>query len=220
MTTTPPTINDQGDEEHPSFGVARLYRARCSPARRLFDSSIGHHEYVRLEIARATRTRSLHRDWIHGEVDTLIEVNMSLTQWGALVSSFNHGSGSPVTIARVGRERMPEADHVSRLAVTAREVSEAATVRTEQIRGAVEAIESAFEARAGRREMADLIRDLSVAVGNLPSNMRYVADSLTEHAEDVVSKARADIEAAQQYPAGLAGSIVSVPELEAPSGDL
>ena len=101
--TTRPTVNRHGDEEHPSFGVVRVSRPQCRPPRRLFDSSIAHGEYVHLEIARAVRQRKLHHDWIYGSPQTLIEVNMTLTQWGSLVSSFGVGSGTPVTISRIGR---------------------------------------------------------------------------------------------------------------------
>jgi hypothetical protein len=194
---TEPTINDRGDEEHPSFGVLRL--SRITGRRHLFDSSIPHDQWVHLEISRATRKRELHHDWIFGNPRTLIEVEMSLSQFGAVISSFNHGSGTPVTLDRVGADEMPEAAHESRLASTAQEVKDQAAKSTEQVRSAVEAVQAAFEAKAGRREMADLIRTLGFTVGNLPSNMKFAADRLTEHAEEVVAKAAADIEAARQF---------------------
>lgn len=197
--TTQPVVNEHGDEEHPSFGVVRLSRQTCRPPKRLFDSSIGHSEYVHLEIARAVRQRDLHHDSIYGSAQTLIEVDMTLTQWGALVSSFNVGSGTPVTLNRVGRESMPEAEHRSRLAETAAEVADKSRTATASVERAARALDEAFTNRAGRRDMGEAIRSLLFAVQNLPANMKFAADSLTEHAEDVVSKAKADIEAARQF---------------------
>jgi hypothetical protein len=196
---TKPTIDEYGAEVHPSFGVVRVTRPQCNPPRRLFDSSIGHREYVHLEIARATRRRELHHDWIHSGARTLIEIKMTLTQWGALVSSFGHGSGTPVTISSVDMVQQPEAAHESRLTQTAAEVAEASEQATSQVVAAAQRVDSAFAAKAGRREMGDAIKGLMSTLENLPSNMKFTADSLTRHAEDVVSKAKADIEASMQF---------------------
>lgn len=196
---TPVEINAHGHEEHPSFGVVRLNRTTCHPARRLFDSSIGHPQYVSLEIARAERIRELHHDRIYGELTPLLSLSMSLTQWGAMVSSFGEGSGTPVTLDWVDGMPMPEAEHESRLAVTAREVHEQSRKASEDVQLAVDAVVAAFEERAGRRDMGQVISRLTAVVRNLPSNMKFAADSLTEHAEDVVAKAKADIEASQQF---------------------
>jgi hypothetical protein len=200
VTITSPTTNEFGDEVHPSFGVVRLSRVTSSPGIRLFDSAISHSQFVRMEIARASRSRGLHHDFVHGSGAPLIEVDMSLSQWGALVSSFNQGSGTPVTLHRVAGEVMPEAAHESRLAQTAREVADAAADATAGVAESAQAIVTAFNAKAGRREMSDLINNLRRTIGNLPRNMQYAADTLTRHSEDVVAKARADIEAAAQFP--------------------
>lgn len=200
---TEPVVGADGEDQHPSFGVVRLSRRTCRPPRRLFDSSISHGEYVHLEIARATRRRDLHHDYIYGAADTLIEVDMSLMQWGALVSSFNQGSGTPVTLSRVGRETMPEAAHQSRLAKSAQEVADKARKSTADVQLAVDAVVAAFQERAGRRDMGVVLDRLRSVVGNLPGNMQFAADALTEHAEDVVSKAKADIEATIQYGGGV-----------------
>lgn len=200
MTITEPTINDQGDEEHPSFGVVRVNRVSAgAPGIRLFDSSLPHHQFVTLEIAGAVRHRDLNHDTIFGNHRPKIAVEMTLSQWGALVSSFGQGAGTPVTITRVDNIAVPQAAHESRLAVTSREVADAATKATEVVRKAIADVEAAFERKAGRREMAELIHNLHHAGQNSPSNMKYAADTLTRHAEDVVSKAKADIEAAQQF---------------------
>lgn len=220
MTTTEPTITERGDEVHPSFGVVTVNRIHAQPGVRLFDSSLPHNEFVRLSISRATRKRDLHHDWIFSDNKELIEVQMSLSQWGSLVSSFGQGSGTPVTLHRVAGEPMPAAAHESRLAETAREVADAARKSTEQVQAAIKAVEDAFERKAGRREMADLIRNLHHTGGNVPSNMKYAADTLTRHAEDVVSKAKADIEAAHQFGATELTSATPILELEAePTGD-
>lgn len=211
---TEPTLNEHGDEVHPSFGVIRLTRPTAMPGVRLFDSSIPHGHYVSMEIVRATRRRDLHHDWIYGSLDPLVAVNMSLTQWGAMVSSFGEGGGTPVTLSRVAGEVMPEAAHESRLAQTSREVADAARKSTEAMREAAQTVSDAFNAKAGRREMGAAIEHLQNVLAGVPSNMKFAADTLTRHAEDVVSKAKADIEAARQF-----GSLPAIDPAE-PIGEL
>lgn len=197
---TEPTRNDHGDEVHPSFGVAQVHRVTAHPAHHLFDSSIGHTEYVTLTVQRASRKRNLSRDWIHTAPGRpLIEIEMSMSQWGSLISGSGSSRGTPVTIHEFDGETMPQAPHTSRLAVTAQEVSRASRQAVKDVQLALDAVDAAFEERAGRRDMQKVLQTLRSTVSNLPANMKFAADSLTEHAEDVVAKATADIEAVTQF---------------------
>lgn len=192
---TPITFDGHGDETHPSFG--KILVSRISGLTNLFDSSHPHREWVRLRITPATRHRDLHTDRIHPrETRSVIEVDMSLAQWADMVSSFGSGSGTSVTIAARDGQVVPRASNdEGRLAVTSREVANAAKESTEKIREAVAAVQHGFNDKVGRREMATLIGNLVSTAGNVPSNMKFAADRLTEHAEKVVTKAKADIEA-------------------------
>lgn len=215
--TTEPTHNDHGDEVHPSFGVAQVHRNSSHPAHHLFDSSIGHTEYVTLEVHRATRKRDLRRDWIHTAPGRpLIEIEMSMSQWGSLISGSGSGRGTPVTIHQFNGETMPRADHTSRLAVTAKEVSTTAAKAVQDVQAAAAEVDAVFEKKAGRTVMRVALTNLRHTLANLPSNMKFAADALTEHAEDVVAKATADIEAAREFGSRvLPGSTETGLELEA-----
>lgn len=74
-----------------------------------------------------------------------------------------------------------------RLAETMDEVGNAATK-------ALEEIQSAFAAYKENRTAANR-RNLEATIRNAAPNMTYAAKSLSEHAENVVQRARADIEA-------------------------
>lgn len=192
---TPIAVDDHGSQTHPSFGVVRV--VSVSGGTQLFDSSIPHHRWIKLEISRASRRRNLHTDYIHADNRALIEIDMSMAQWAQLVSSIGDGSGTPVTINRFDGEMVPRAaDDTSRLAKTAEEVAGAAAKATAKMLEAVDTVREAFDAKAGRREMAAAIDILSRAVSGVPATMKYAADSLTRHSEEVVIKAAADIEAA------------------------
>ena len=55
-------------------------------------------------------------------------------------------------------------------------------------------MQSAFAAYAEKKSAANL-RALEIAIGHMTPNMDFAAKSLTEHAENVVQRARADVEA-------------------------
>lgn len=191
-------------EAHPSFGVAGFNRVHATPGRRLFDSSVPHQHYIVLRIHSAVRQRDLHQDWIHADED-IVEISMSEAQFGALVSSFGNGDGVPVTISRLGRELVPEGPHDPRLAVTAQEVASKARDATQPVLEALDKLQQAIDGNAGKKAIREALRNLEIRVGNLPSNLKFAADALTGHTEQVVTKARADIEAMVQAAAARAG---------------
>jgi hypothetical protein len=192
-TPTPIRIDEYGDETHESWLMIRANHVGSSPGARLFDSEIAHLHFVRVTVTRCTRKRDLNRDWLHGTT-YLLEMDMSEAQWGAFVSSFG-SSGVPATLAFFNGEMVPGvADLDSRLARSHEEVRSAASRATEQVRAAQAAVDEAFQRGAGKREMRDLLRTLKIVTGNLPSNMEFAAKSMTEHVENVVTKARSDIE--------------------------
>lgn len=178
--------DERGDETHPAFGMIGASRVSGNGTV-LFDSDVEHQHFVRLRIGRATRRRELHRDWIHSERTDLIEVDLSEAQWASMISSMNT-SGVPCTIRRTEKDgAMPLLDFESRLDLSHREVRSKADDAIKEVKEARDAYE-AHKTAANRRR-------LHYAIENLPANFEFAAKSLTEHAETVVQKTRADIEA-------------------------
>lgn len=184
----PPTIAEDGDEEHPAFATVNVNRASVSPpGASLFDSEIQHAHVVTLKISTASRKRGLHHDWIHPDRQ-IVEIMMSEAQWGGLVSSFGDGAGTPVTLTYTREDGViPSIEQQPRLALSAAETRNAANE-------AVREVEEAMAAYKAHKTVGNL-RTLQARIDNLPSNLEFAAKSLTEHTERVVQKARADIEA-------------------------
>lgn len=112
-----------GDQSHPAFGVAGVVRREGTP-RALFQSDLMHSSTIVPTVQTATRNRELNRDWVHAR-DDLIEIEMSQTQWGALVASMGRGSGVPVTIRRRETQvNVPALPYQPRTAESRREVQE------------------------------------------------------------------------------------------------
>lgn len=208
---------DRGRRDtHPAFGVAVVVRSSGSP-RALFQSDLRHNETIRLSIHTADRMRDLNRDWVHPRRE-LIEVEMSLAQWGAVVSSVGLGSGVPVTIRRTETDvYVPEIPYEPRIAENVTETRDAVRKLLAHARETLAELEDAIESKKGIRATRDALRNHHFAVQNAEANAAFAVTSLTEAAESVVSQARSDIESQilqAQYVTGTEASI------EAPTVDL
>jgi hypothetical protein len=192
--TTEIRVDEHGDETHESWLLIGADRVQSSGTW-LFDSDIRHQHYVVVTITRCTRKRDLHRDWLHS-TEQLLEMFMSMAQWGAFVSSFGDGGGVPATLGWLtGVGMVPGAPVESRLMESHAEVRGAANKAFDGVQKAFERLEALYDAKAGRRELTEAMRTLHYAIQNAPANVEFAAKSLTEHTENVVAKARADIEA-------------------------
>lgn len=176
------------EEKHPAFGLVKASRVSSTPGAVLFDSEIRHREYVVLSVKRASRTRDLNRDWIHddGRAD-LISIALSEAQWASLVSSFG-SSGVPCTIQATETDhQVPGLPFAPRLEQSVAEVTDAADKTYARVKEALAAVEE--------KPTKANIRNLRLAVDHVGANLEFAAESLTQHVENVVQKARFDIEA-------------------------
>jgi hypothetical protein len=195
-----PAVDEDGRESHPAWAMIGASRVSSGPpGATLFDSDIRHAHTVMVRISTASRKRDLHRDWLYGERQ-FVEVEMSEAQWASFVSSMNVGSGVPCTVrfrADADPPIVPGMPFDSRLQASMDEVRTAAD-------DAAAAVAEAFATYAAHKTAANL-RSLEWTIKNMPANLEFAASSLTRHTEDVVQKARADIEAFVVAKAGQLG---------------
>ena len=211
--TVNPTLDERGAETHPAFALIGAARVSAGPPGAvLFDSEIRHQHFVTIRISEAKRHRELNRDRVYAQKQ-IVEVSMSEAQWASFVSSMNAGDGVPCTLAtRETDWDIPGLPYEPRMAHSLDEVYGAADRALAEIREALAVVET-------KPTKANL-RTLRARIENAPSNMRFAADSLSEHAENTVQKARADIEAmiSQAQRLGLEPSDVGV-MLQLPEGN-
>lgn len=189
----PVTDASNGDQSHPAFAVATV-TTRSGTARSLFQSDLMHSNTVVLAVQTATRKRDLQRDWVHPRQE-LIEIEMSETQWGALVSSMGKGSGVPVTLrSRESEPFVPSLPYQPRTAENLREVQETVDRLLADARAAMSALDAAEDSKAGVKERRELRNRLRSTLSNAGGNARFAINSLTEAAESLVNQAKADIE--------------------------
>ena len=188
-----PTIDANGDEAHPAFALATVHTSSGTP-RSLFQSDLMHNNTVVLSVQTATRRRDLQRDWVHPRRE-LIEIEMSETQWGALVSSMGKGSGVPVTLRRTENEAFVAGlPYQPRTAENRREVRETVERLLADATAAMAALDAAEDSKAGVKERRELRNRLRATLDNAGGNARFAIDSLAEAAESLVNQAKADIE--------------------------
>jgi hypothetical protein len=186
-------VDEKGSETHESWLLIRANKVN-STGTFLFDSELPHTQFVTVTISRCCRERTLKNDRLFSTT-VLVEFDLSLAQWGAFVSSFGDGAGVPATLTFLaGDGRVAPAVHESRLAVSHAEVRKAADEALAEIQEAFGKVEALFDGKAGRRELGQAMRDLHFKLANAPANMVFAAKSLTTHSENVVAKARADVE--------------------------
>lgn len=205
----------RGDQTHPAFGVAGVVRRDGTP-RALFQSDLMHSSTVVLTIQTATRKRDLNRDWVHPRME-LVEIEMSETQWGALVSSMGKGSGVPVTIRRLENDPfVPDLPYEPRTAENRREVGEVVQKLLESVSAAMAAVDAVEANKGGTKARREALDDLRRAISYAPGSAQFAVDSLTEAAESLVNQAQADIETQLLRAAAAHGLVppVAYPRLE------
>ena len=191
---TPPTLNEHGDETHPAFGAITAHRVTSNPGVVLFDSEITHRQFIRVTISGMKRQRDLNRDWLFEDSKPYIEVDMSEAQWASFVSSMNT-TAVPCTVRRTESEwDVPGLEFAPRLALSAQETVTAAEKAFARIKEAVDALDVALSQKSTAKEKREALRQVRLAVEGAPHNVKFASDSLTEHVENVVQKARADVE--------------------------
>lgn len=211
--TVAPTLDEHGHEVHPAWVVVGAYRGSVSPPGAvLFNSDIRHQHVITVQVSEAHRSRDINRDWIGGR-KRIIEFTMSEAQWASFVSSMNSGSGVPATLGfrdSADDPHVPGMPFDPRLAHSINDVRQAATKAQEDV-------QRAFDAYKEKKTVGNL-RHLEAMIDNLPANLRFAAQSLSEHAENVVQRAKADIEAFVVNKAGQLGinpsDIGALPQLQ------
>lgn len=190
---TPPTIDENGTERHPAYGSLRVGRITTNPGVTLFDSDLQHTQLVRITLSGSTRSRDLHRDWLNA-TERLVEIDMSEAQWAALVSSLNT-SGVPVTIRGLpGQMNIDGLEYAPRLAASMAETADAADLAFDAIQAAMAAYD-ALDAKGPAKERREALSKLRSVIANSTANVNFAGEQMRTHVEDVVTRARADIEA-------------------------
>jgi len=210
--TTGPGERETVRETHPAFGVATVTRG-TGTSKALFQSDVLHNSTVRLSVLQAERGRELYRDYVHGRTP-VVEVEMSMAQWGALVSSVGIGSGVPVTIRRTQELfQVPDLPYEPRMQQSVTEVHTSIDKLMEHSRSTLEELTEAIEGKKGVKAIREALSAHTGSITHAANNADFAVKKLVDAGEQVTSQVRADIESqileAERFAVGTGSSIVA-----------
>ena len=197
----------EGRESHESYGVLGISRQTFHPAVPLFGSSIKHGNIISITVKEADVTRQFQRDWVHGG-KTLLEINMSATQFADAITSLNMGDGVPVTIRyikgdewnkdkRQFRDPPPETDFKKRAQGELKSEMESLSERLELLsKNAKEILENKGPIKADDKKT--VIRSIDALIQEVRSNIPFAHECFAESVERTVTEARGEIDATYQ----------------------
>lgn len=195
-------VLNQPEESHESYGVLSLSRVTCSPPKSLFGSSIKHGNFIELKIQNAVSSRNFQKDWIRGR-ETLIEVDMSASQFADAITSMNVGCGVPVTIRYVSgdakdRANPPEIDFKVRAQGELKEEMEELNERILELAKDAKEILGRKGTTIKASEKEKLLKDLMFIEQEIRSNIPFAHECFTEAVERTVTEAKSEIDATYQ----------------------
>jgi hypothetical protein len=186
------------EETHPAFATIAIHRTSGNVGK-LFGSHLNNHMgTVRITLQRAKRYHSLSRDWIFGESRTLVELELSHTQFAELITSLNMGSGVPCTLRRLPGEEIPglpntletEQEKVATgFEAETRAFGKKLAKRFEKVHGILD------NKKAVSKKDRDEIREvLRYTLMEVDSNMPFVLKQFIESTEKVAQAAKAEVD--------------------------
>lgn len=175
--------------KHPAFGQIRASRVQGGHGV-LYDSDFHSNCFITLEITGSTLTRSLSNDW-HFSKDQKIEIAMTEAQWATFVSSLNFGSGTPCTLVRFNREKIPviEWDETKRDMFKTEHDDRLSTAR-QTLDEMLQIFNTLKVSGKARAELKMLTERAKAEIG---SNLEFTSDQFERHMEKTVERAKQEI---------------------------
>lgn len=168
----------------------------------LFGSDLGHNQRIHISIQRAKLHRELSRDWIHGEINPLIDFEMSHSQFAQFITSNGNGGGTPVTLRYAAPrgtafEAMPMIKNIeTKHDIFRREIREMSDKRMEQLQEGVARLGALIDSgKAGKVALKEIHKHLQWAADGTAGSMEFVVKSAEEALEKATHDAKIEVEA-------------------------
>lgn len=200
-TVTPDESSARSDSKkytHPAYGVIGISRAGWNGGGvQLFGSSIRHNNTIRLCIKTAERSSNDNYEFIHGN-KTLIEVELSGTQLGDLLTSMNQGDGVPCTIRR--REEnwnIPFIkDQETPISESTQAMKDQVTAVMKRADGMIVKAKEMLDTKTiNKTQMKELMDSLDMLRQEIRSNLPFVTDCFDRKVEKTITQAKGEVEA-------------------------
>lgn len=162
----------------------------------LYGSKVNHYNYMTLYIRRAENGDTMDPfDRVKPHSDSLIEVNMSLTQFAEMICSVGKGNGTPCTLRTFMGTRLPKYELPDQKKSLLDYADSLSKRTTEKLKSAKELIKSKLQSgkKLTNAEMHDVISAIESYESD-PSNIKFISDCTAEVFEKAVSEAKTSLE--------------------------
>jgi hypothetical protein len=184
----------------------------------LFGSSVQNHNVISLKITKAELNRHLSRDWYHGDVEPILEVLLSPTQFAELLTSMNVEFGVPGTLVQHGKERFEIPVFPSRAEQFKDEIRDDLLEVASTMRKAEKEIPDLLDdpkpiGKAIRKKLRDMVKSY---YDFIERNIPFVIDQFSKQMNKTVVEAKAEVDAFVQntvIKTGIAELKKSTPQL-------
>lgn len=193
-TIESPVTKTDGDSTrttHPAFGQMRVSRVQGNID--LYGSDFTHHSFVHVEIHRSELHRNLSHDW-HFSRETVLQLAMSEAQWATFVSSFNMGSGVPVTVEFADGDFKPGLPTRKSFSLYKGEATESFNAALAQLQ-ALHSQVSEATSKLSKKAQGEILGPIWSAIATLTSTLPFIQKSFDEHMETSVEKAKVEVNA-------------------------
>ena len=191
--------------EHPSYGVIVLSRITGGEGT-LFDSPVKHDHRIHIEIREAVRYRSLSNDWVH-PTKSIVDFEMSETQFARFITSGGMGSGTPITIRRRGAQIILPAPFERKGEEFKGEINEIQQRATAGIAALEKRIDELLQKKVAlsKDEKAEIRSLVFQVTRQTRDHLPWVVDQFHEKMHKTVEEAKGEIEGFLKEQARLLG---------------
>ena len=183
-------------QTHESYGMLSFSRVQHGGNTHLFGSSIEHRDTIQMSLTRGRVSRQLNTDWYYGG-DEIVRVEMSGNQFADLITSMNVGSGTPVTIRRLGGRSMEEPPYTSPAKVIYDEFVEELSAHSGEALELIAKAKALFEQKKAptKKDKEDILDTLNQLSLYMSSNMPYQVKQFQNMMDKTTTAAKAEVEA-------------------------
>lgn len=182
-------------QEHESYGMIGLSNVSCGGGVSLFGSSIKHDRVIRLRIKRADVERDLHREWYYGH-ESIVEVELSSSQFAEFITTPNVGDGIPCTIRYVEGKQMEDPPYRGQNEIFNNELQKDFADAMSDADGLITDVREVLNSKGPMKvtEKKELLSKLDKLVQHIKSNMPFLHKQFTRSMDKTVTAAKAEIE--------------------------
>lgn len=183
------------EETHPAFGMISIDRSyNCSGRRPLFGSNlVKHPTLISVSIKRGVRCHHLSYDSYFERGLPIAEVDLSATQFTELLTTMNHGSGTPCTLRWANGKRVPDLEEdESEIERLQSELIAELKERTDKLKKTRDSLKEIL-AGVSKKKQKEATAALDSAIAELEGGLAFVLEQFQEATDKVVMAAKGEV---------------------------